>query len=410
MVDRARAARRCSSTRSITCSRCCRRASCRNEDQGYAFAAIIMPRGGEPRPHAGGRRARSTRSSRRSRASRRARWSPATACSTAASRPTPRTFFVTLQATSRSATRSIDDREEARTRAPILHDVLRARRSTIERRDRASRSRRRRSPASAPPAASSSGSRTPAPAIRSQLDERDAGVPQEGARAARARPASRTTFRASTQQLRADVDRDKATLLGVPIQDVYSAIQAQFGSLTVSQYNQFSRRVVGDRAVGRAVPAEPGGPDAPVHAQQPDDQMVPLSALVTTQWSPGPDLLPHFNGFPAAKINGNAAPGYSSGDAIAAMEAIAQRGAAAGLHVRVVGPRVRGEEVRRHVGDRVRVRLHHRVPRAGRAVRVVDAAGRGDDGGAVRHPRRARSPTSCAASTTTCTSRSACWC
>jgi multidrug efflux pump len=51
--------------------------------------------------------------------------------------------------------------------------------------------------------------------------------------------------------------------------------------------------------------------------------MVPLSALVTTDWVEGPDLLPHFNGFPAAKVNGNAASGYSSGDAIAAMEAVA---------------------------------------------------------------------------------------
>jgi len=52
--------------------------------------------------------------------------------------------------------------------------------------------------------------------------------------------------------------------------------------------------------------------------------MVPLSALVTTQWVAGPDLLPHFNGFPAAKINGNPAPGFSSGDAIGAMEATAK--------------------------------------------------------------------------------------
>jgi multidrug efflux pump len=52
--------------------------------------------------------------------------------------------------------------------------------------------------------------------------------------------------------------------------------------------------------------------------------MVPLSALVTTNWVAGPDLLPHFNGFPAAKVNGNPAPTYSSGDAIAAMEAVAK--------------------------------------------------------------------------------------
>jgi len=58
--------------------------------------------------------------------------------------------------------------------------------------------------------------------------------------------------------------------------------------------------------------------------------MVPLSALVTTQWVAGPDLLPHFNGFPAAKVNGNAAAGYSSGDAIAAMEEAARETLPAG--------------------------------------------------------------------------------
>jgi multidrug efflux pump len=54
------------------------------------------------------------------------------------------------------------------------------------------------------------------------------------------------------------------------------------------------------------------------------NQMVPLSSVVTTQWTAGPDLLPHFNGFTAAKIIGSARPGYSSGDAIATMEAVAK--------------------------------------------------------------------------------------
>jgi len=52
--------------------------------------------------------------------------------------------------------------------------------------------------------------------------------------------------------------------------------------------------------------------------------MVPLSSVVTTKWTAGPDLLPHFNGFTAAKINGSAASGYSSGDAIATMESVAK--------------------------------------------------------------------------------------
>src|SRR5205814_423760 len=54
------------------------------------------------------------------------------------------------------------------------------------------------------------------------------------------------------------------------------------------------------------------------------NQMVPLSSVVSTHWTTGPDLLSHFNGFPAAKINGSSASGYSSGDAITAMEDVAR--------------------------------------------------------------------------------------
>ncbi len=132
-----------------------------------------------------------------------------------------------------------------------------------------------------------------------------------------------TSFRASTQQLSADVNREKANLLSVPVQDVYSAIQAQFGSLTASQFNQFSR------VWWVILQSEPK------YRQKPEDltrlytrsnlnKMVPLSAVVTTRWVTGPDLLPHFNGIPAAKVTGSAATGYSSGQAIAAMEDVAQ--------------------------------------------------------------------------------------
>ena len=132
-----------------------------------------------------------------------------------------------------------------------------------------------------------------------------------------------TTFRATTVQLRAEVDREKASLLGVPVSDIYSAVQAQFGSLTASQYNQFSRVwwvIVQSDARYRQNPTDL----TRLYTRSTNGQMVPLSALVRTEWVAGPDLLPHFNGFPAAKINGNAAPGFSSGDAIAAMEAVAQ--------------------------------------------------------------------------------------
>ena len=133
-----------------------------------------------------------------------------------------------------------------------------------------------------------------------------------------------TTFRATTQQLSADVDREKASLLGVPVKDIYSAIQAQFGSLTVSQFNEFSRVwwvILQSEPKYRQNP----GDLSRLYARSNQGEMVPLSAMVTTRWVTGPDLLPHFNGFPASKVNGNAAPGYSSGQAIAAMEEVAHK-------------------------------------------------------------------------------------
>jgi multidrug efflux pump len=143
---------------------------------------------------------------------------------------------------------------------------------------------------------------------------------------ARARPeltGMSTTFRAAAQQMHADVDRSKAVLLGLPISDVYSALQAQFGSIQISQFNQYSR-------VWNVVLQS----DAPFRAQPNDitrlytrsvrDKMIPLSTVVSTNYSSGPDIVPHFNGFPAAQVTGGAAPGFSSGTAIATMEAVAR--------------------------------------------------------------------------------------
>jgi multidrug efflux pump len=152
------------------------------------------------------------------------------------------------------------------------------------------------------------------------------GVMQQFLAKARERPeltGLATTYSASTQQLRAIVDREKTQLLGIPIQDVYSAIQAQFGSLTVSQYNLYSNVwwvIVQSDAPYRQNPEDL----TRLYTRNSQNQMVPLASVVTTQWAAGPDVLPHFNGFTAAKINGNAATGYSSGDAIAAMEAVAK--------------------------------------------------------------------------------------
>lgn len=132
-----------------------------------------------------------------------------------------------------------------------------------------------------------------------------------------------TTFNASSRQFSAEVDRDKANLLGVPVEDVYSAIQAQFGSLTVSQFNEFSRVWW---VVLQSDPKYRQNPEdlTRLYTRSKTGKMVPLSALVKTDWVTGPDMMPHFNGFPAAKVIGNAATGYSSGQAIEAMEEVAK--------------------------------------------------------------------------------------
>ena len=132
-----------------------------------------------------------------------------------------------------------------------------------------------------------------------------------------------STFNASSQQLRADVDREKTMLLQVPVQDVYSTIQAQFGSLTVSQFSQYSRVwwvIVQSDAMFRQTP----GDLTKLYTRSNQGKMVPLSAVVNTEWASGPDILPHFNGFPAAQIIGGPAPGYSSGQGITVMEELAR--------------------------------------------------------------------------------------
>jgi multidrug efflux pump len=143
---------------------------------------------------------------------------------------------------------------------------------------------------------------------------------------ARARPevsGLNSTFRAASQQLRAEVDRSRSELLGLPVEDVYSALQAQFGSITVSQFNQYSRVwnvVLQSDAPFRRDPAD----ITRLYSRSGNGQMIPLSAVVTTQYVTGPDLVPHFNGFPAAQVTGAAAPGHSSGAAIKAMEEVAR--------------------------------------------------------------------------------------
>jgi multidrug efflux pump len=131
-----------------------------------------------------------------------------------------------------------------------------------------------------------------------------------------------TTINAASRQLKANVDRSKSETLGLPVPDVYAALQTLFGSLYVSQYNKYGRvwQVI--------LQAEPEFRESPddmqnIYVRQKQGEMVPLSSVVTAEYVTGPDLLPRFNGFMAAKITGDAASGFSSGQSISTMEEVA---------------------------------------------------------------------------------------
>jgi len=131
-----------------------------------------------------------------------------------------------------------------------------------------------------------------------------------------------STVNAGNRQLLTELDRDKAETMGVPVADVYDTLQTLFGSLYVNQFPKNSRLW---QVILQAEPEYRLTPDDinQIYVRSKSDNMVPLSALVSTRWSTGPDLVSRFNNYPAAKITGGPAPGVSSGQALEIMEQIA---------------------------------------------------------------------------------------
>lgn len=128
---------------------------------------------------------------------------------------------------------------------------------------------------------------------------------------------------ANAEQLYVDLDRSKARSLGVPINNIYSTLQSLFGSYYVNNFNKFGRVY---RVMIMAQPRLRANPNdiEQIYVKSKEGKMVPLSSLVTLKNTSGPNLISRFNGFPAAKVNGGAARGYSSGQALEIMEEIAK--------------------------------------------------------------------------------------
>jgi HAE1 family hydrophobic/amphiphilic exporter-1 len=119
------------------------------------------------------------------------------------------------------------------------------------------------------------------------------------------------------------VDRDKALRQGVAIADVYQTLQAYLGGLYLNQFNRFGRQW---RVFLQADGAERTSAEAIRNYYVRNDMgtMVPLSGLITARSISGPEYTNRFNLYRAAQVIGGAAPGYSSGQAMAALEAVAK--------------------------------------------------------------------------------------
>ncbi|MFO0899040.1 MAG: multidrug efflux RND transporter permease subunit [Pirellulales bacterium] len=132
----------------------------------------------------------------------------------------------------------------------------------------------------------------------------------------------RSTFRSGVPMLYADVDREKAKSLGVSLDTVFSTLQTALGSAYVNDFNKFGRtyqvRVQADQKF-RLDPEDIGR----LEVRDRQGNMIPLSTICAIQSKLGPQVIPRFNLYPAAAITGSAAPGYSSGQALALLEQMA---------------------------------------------------------------------------------------
>jgi len=133
-----------------------------------------------------------------------------------------------------------------------------------------------------------------------------------------------STFRANVPQYFLEIDRNKAKAQGVALSDIFLTLQAQLGSLYINDFNQFSRTY---RVIMQAESRFRQNPaDLQYYYVRNDEgAMVPLTTLAKLEPILGPTSLTHFNLYRSASISGQPAAGYASGDAIKAMQELAEQ-------------------------------------------------------------------------------------
>ena len=127
-----------------------------------------------------------------------------------------------------------------------------------------------------------------------------------------------SSFDVNVPQIDSHVDREKVKTYGIQLSDVFETMQVYLGSLYVNDFNRFGRTYQVEVQAESPYRLEPED-ISHLKTRNAAGELIPLSSVVTVKPIYGPDRVMHYNGFPAAEINGAAAPGYSTGQSEAAM-------------------------------------------------------------------------------------------
>ncbi|MCU1240073.1 MAG: transporter, hydrophobe/amphiphile efflux family [Candidatus Acidoferrum typicum] len=130
-----------------------------------------------------------------------------------------------------------------------------------------------------------------------------------------------SSFDINVPQIDSHVDREKAKTYGIPLGDVFDTMQVYLGSLYVNDFNRFGRTYQVNVQAESPYRLEPEDINH-LRTRNLAGEMIPLGSVVTVKPIYGPDRVMHYNGFPAAEINGAAAPGFSTGQSEAAIAKI----------------------------------------------------------------------------------------
>jgi len=135
---------------------------------------------------------------------------------------------------------------------------------------------------------------------------------------------AQTTFRANVPQLFADIDRTKAKTMNIQLSEIFGSMQAFLGSAYVNDFNKFNRTFqvnIQAEADARSQVEDIGR----IQVRSADGKMIPLATLLSVGEVFGPTIITRYNMYPTATVTGSNASGFSSGQAMAAMETVAQQ-------------------------------------------------------------------------------------